>query len=185
MHASFSNYFMAGYVAGEVNIGNKNAFSVEYPVYITGKNVKIESGHIRRYSRISSISNYRGTKYNPSLVIGRNANIGLNNHIGCINSVFIGENFLSGANCLIIDHSHGNGSADELHIAPNDRPLISSGVIRIGNNVHIGENVIILPNTNIGDNVIIGAGAVVTKDIPSNSVAVGNPARIIKTIKTK
>ncbi len=51
----------------------------------------------------------------------------------------------------------------------------------IGNNVYIGNNVIILPGVTIGNNVIIGAGAVVTKNIPDNSVAVGVPARVIKT----
>jgi acetyltransferase-like isoleucine patch superfamily enzyme len=53
--------------------------------------------------------------------------------------------------------------------------------ISIGNDVYIGNNVIILPGVNIGNNVIIGAGAVVSKDIPDNSVAVGVPARVIKT----
>ncbi len=54
--------------------------------------------------------------------------------------------------------------------------------IKIGNNVHIGINSIIMPGVVIGDNVVIGAGAVVTKDIPSNSVAAGVPARVIETI---
>lgn len=53
--------------------------------------------------------------------------------------------------------------------------------IVIGNNVYIGNNVIILPGVTIGNNVIIGAGAVVSKSIPDNSVAVGVPARVIKT----
>lgn len=53
--------------------------------------------------------------------------------------------------------------------------------ISIGNNVYIGNDVIILPGVTIGDNVIIGAGAVVSKNIPSDSVAVGVPARVIKT----
>lgn len=53
--------------------------------------------------------------------------------------------------------------------------------IIVGDNVYIGNNVIILPGVIIGDNVIIGAGAVVTHDIPNNSVAVGVPARVIKT----
>lgn len=56
------------------------------------------------------------------------------------------------------------------------------GRIRIGNNVHIGWNSIIMPNVNIGSNVIIGIGSVVTHDIPSNSVAVGVPARVIRSI---
>ena len=53
--------------------------------------------------------------------------------------------------------------------------------IIVGDNVYIGNNVIILPGVIIGNNVIIGAGAVVAKDIPDNSVAVGVPARVIKT----
>lgn len=54
--------------------------------------------------------------------------------------------------------------------------------ISIGNNVYIGINCTILPGVTIGDNVIIGAGSVVTKDIPSNSVAAGVPAKVIKPI---
>ena len=53
--------------------------------------------------------------------------------------------------------------------------------ITIGDNVHIGWNAIIMPNVHIGNNVVIGAGAVVTKDIPDNSVAVGVPAHVIQT----
>ena len=53
--------------------------------------------------------------------------------------------------------------------------------ITVGDDVYIGNNVIILPGVTIGDKVVIGAGAVVSRDIPSNSVAVGVPARVIKT----
>ena len=53
--------------------------------------------------------------------------------------------------------------------------------ITVGSEVYIGNNVIIMPGVNIGNKVIIGAGAIVTKDIPDNSVAVGVPARVIKT----
>ena len=55
------------------------------------------------------------------------------------------------------------------------------GPIKIGNNVHIGWNAIIMPNVTIGDNCVIGAGAIVTKNIPSNSVAVGVPAKVIES----
>lgn len=53
--------------------------------------------------------------------------------------------------------------------------------IVLGDNVYVGNNVLFLPGVHVGSNVIIGAGAVVTKDIPDNSVAVGVPARVIKT----
>ena len=55
----------------------------------------------------------------------------------------------------------------------------------IGNNVEVGANSIIIGDIIIGDNVIIGAGSVVTKNIPGNCVAVGNPARILRTISKK
>lgn len=55
------------------------------------------------------------------------------------------------------------------------------GKVKIGDNVFVGYQSIILPNVRIGNNVVIGAGSVVTKDIPDNSVAVGNPCRIIGT----
>ena len=54
--------------------------------------------------------------------------------------------------------------------------------ITVGNNVWIGGSVVILPGVTIGDNVVIGAGSVVTKDIPDNSVAAGNPCRVIRAI---
>ena len=57
------------------------------------------------------------------------------------------------------------------------------GRIVVGNNVHIGTNAIIMPNVTIGNNCIIGCGAIVTKDIPDNSIAVGVPARVIETIE--
>lgn len=74
-------------------------------------------------------------------------------------------------NCILLTHD-----------ASTKRALGKSriGIISIGDNCFIGWGSIILPNVVIGDNCIIGAGAVVSKDIPSNSVVVGNPCRIIK-----
>ena len=55
------------------------------------------------------------------------------------------------------------------------------GRIEIGDDVFVGANAVILPNVKIGNRVIVGAGAIVTKDIPDNSVVVGNPARVVCT----
>ena len=57
------------------------------------------------------------------------------------------------------------------------------GKIRVGNNVHIGTNALIMPGVTIGNNCIIGCGAIVTKSIPDNSIAVGIPARVIETVE--
>ncbi len=54
--------------------------------------------------------------------------------------------------------------------------------IKIGNNVWIGGNVVVLPGVTIGDNTVIGAGSIVVKDIPANVVAVGNPCKVIKEL---
>ena len=56
------------------------------------------------------------------------------------------------------------------------------GKIIVGNNVHIGVDAIVLPGVTIGDGSVIGAGSVVTKDIPANSLAVGNPCHVIRRI---
>ena len=63
--------------------------------------------------------------------------------------------------------------------------VLDEARVTIGDNVWIGGSVTILPGVTIGDNVTIGAGSVVTKDIPSNSIAVGNPCKVIKCIDDK
>jgi acetyltransferase-like isoleucine patch superfamily enzyme len=70
----------------------------------------------------------------------------------------------------------------EASIPPVKRTLKSKGEVKIGNNVWIGDKATILGGVTIGDNVIIGANSVVTHDVPSNCVAAGNPAKIIKKI---
>lgn len=64
----------------------------------------------------------------------------------------------------------------------SEKGLEYAKTIKVGNNVWIGGNVVVLPGVTIGDNVLIGAGSVVNKDIQSNSVAIGNPCKVIKSI---
>lgn len=74
--------------------------------------------------------------------------------------------------------THDGGTLLYRHLIPD---LEITKPITIGNDVYIGNNVILLPGVTVGNNVIIGAGAVVSKDIPDNSVAAGVPAKVIKT----
>ena len=120
---------------------------------------------------------------NPSLRIGTNCRIGDYVHIVALNNVEIGSNVLMASKIFISDTSHGEyNDLDELSkpsIPPNDRPLISKKV-KIGDNVWIGENVVILAGVTIGDGCILGANSVITKSIEKNSIVGGIPATILK-----
>lgn len=87
------------------------------------------------------------------------------------NGIIFGNNVRIAPGCTIISSNHD---------PENYSKHIKCGPIRIGNNVWLGANAVILPTVQIGDNVVIGAGSVVTTDIPPNSIAVGNPCRVIK-----
>lgn len=90
--------------------------------------------------------------------------------------VKFGNNVFIGPNCGIYTASHPIDSKERNTGLEHAKP------INIGNNVWIGGNVCILPGVTIGDNCVIGAGSVVTKDIPSNKIAIGNPCKIYKEI---
>ena len=111
-------------------------------------------------------------------------------------NIEIGENFYSNHNLVILDTTTVK-FGDNVMLGPNcglytaghpeNVEIRNSGLeyakpITIGNNVWIGGNVVILPGVTIGDNSIIGAGSVVTKDIPSNVIAVGNPCKVKRKI---
>ena len=73
-------------------------------------------------------------------------------------------------------------SIEELCVHPSHRAPFSKGPVRIDDFVWIGDKVTICPNVTIGKGAIVGANSVVTQDVPSYSVAVGSPVRIIKTV---
>ena len=118
---------------------------------------------------------------NPEIVIGKNCNIGDDCNIQSCNSVRLGNGVRLGRKVMINDTSHGDFVREQLDTQPNLRPLHSKGSIVIEDNVWIGEMVCILANVHIGRGSVIGAGAVVTKDIPPYSLAVGSPAKVIKS----
>lgn len=108
----------------------------------------------------------------------------------------VGENFFANYNCTIIDVAKVK-IGDNYQLAPNvsiytaghpvhpdsRNSLYEYGIgVTIGDNVWIGGNTVILPGVHIGSNTVIGAGSVVTKDIPDWVIAAGNPCRVIRKI---
>ena len=108
-------------------------------------------------------------------------------------NIEIGDDFYANVNLVILDGAIGSHvfiapnvglytAGHPLNIAKRNAGLEYAYPITIGNNVWIGAGVSVLPNVVIGDNCVIGAGSVVTHSIPPNSLAVGNPCRVIRTL---
>ncbi len=112
--------------------------------------------------------------YSKNISIGKGSCPGLSgsNYIQARNGIIIGDNFRLGPNSSIISSNHELEDYDKW---TKTNPII------IGDNVWVGSNVFIGAGVEIGNNVVIGAGSVVTKSIPSDSIAVGSPCKVIKS----
>lgn len=137
---------------------------------------------IQGHSVLGCWERYGGQQFTPSITIGSHCCIGEYNHITACNKITIGDGLLTGRFVYIGDNAHGGLSLEEASVPPFSRRLKSKGEVKIGNNVWIGDKATILAGVTIGDNVIIAANAVVTKDILSNTVVAGVPARVVKTL---
>lgn len=140
--------------------------------------------------RVTQLKNMLG-KVDETVTIEKNF------HCDNGKNIFLGTNFLANYNVTILDVNEVHIGNDVM-IGPNTlittvgHPISPKGrrkhlgvtsKVHIGNDVWIGGNVTILPGVTIGNNVVIGAGAVVNKDIPDNSLAVGVPAKVVKEIE--
>ena len=116
--------------------------------------------------------------FSAKVSLGSRSGIGINARINgrCV----IGDDVMMGTDCVIITRSHRHDRTD---IPMMDQGFEEERPVFIGNDVWLGDRVIILPGVHIGDGCIIGAGSVVTRDIPPYSVAAGIPAKVIKDRK--
>jgi len=118
---------------------------------------------------------------NPTLVVGNNT------HLGYLVTISVGERVEIGADCLIADRvfiadNHGHPLDPERRRQRQKVLPEEIKPIKIGNNVWIGYQSVILRGVTIGDNSIVGANSVVSKDVPANTVVAGNPAVIVRTL---
>lgn len=111
------------------------------------------------------------------LVIGNNSGIGSNSVIGRF--TVIGNNVMMGPRCKLYTRNH---SFERIDIPMNKQGMQEFKPIVIGNDVWIGDSVIILPGVHVGNGSIIGAGAVVTKDVPDYAIVGGNPAKVLESV---
>ncbi len=105
-------------------------------------------------------------------------NVYANFHLTCVDDthIYVGDNTMIGPNVTLVTAAHPVSPALREKAYQYNKP------VRIGKNCWLGANVTVLPGVQIGDNSVIGAGSVVTKDIPANVVAVGVPAKVLRPI---
>jgi maltose O-acetyltransferase len=114
--------------------------------------------------------------YGTFITVGARTFINYNLTALDVAPIIIGEDCQIGPNVQLLTPTH------PVEPQPRRDRLEAAKPITIGDNVWLGGGAIVLPGVTIGDNSVIGAGAVVTRDVPANSVAVGNPARVVREI---
>jgi len=110
-----------------------------------------------------------------SIIIGNKVFIGNSCEFNIRKSIVVGNNSLIGSGCRFIDHDHGT----QLNKLIRDQQG-SEKSIKIGNDVWIGSNVIVLKGVEIGDGAVVAAGSIVTKNVLPNSIVAGIPAKVIQ-----
>jgi len=130
-----------------------------------------------------------GKEYNDFCIISGAPKIGKDTWIGYFTLIDGSGGLEIGKHCSIASgvhiYTHDAIRWAVLNLKKDDKKgsHVDRAPVKIGNNVFIGANSVILKGVKIGNNVIIGASTVVNKDVPSNSIAVGNPARVIGKVK--
>jgi len=149
---------------------------------------------MKKYGKKSFIHPLASIRSHKRIIIGNNViinknviiwvesisfgdNIQINPNTCIYGRVIIGNNVMIAPNCMIAAGNHG--------IEVNNEPMIlqkctTKGPIRIGDDVWIASNSVLLDGIKIGSGAIVGAGSVVTKDVPPMAIVIGNPARVVR-----
>lgn len=176
---SFWGYLRLAIFVVRTKFVSSKARIIRFPIEIRGKKfiyfgTRLTTGKGCRFEVFSTKE--------KKLFFGNDVQLNDYVHISVMSRIDIGDNVLMASHIYISDNSHGFYGGKK-HSSPDIPPIkrdykISS--VFIGNNVWIGEGVVIMPGVRIGDGSVIGANSIVTKSIPANSIAVGQPAKVIK-----
>jgi carbonic anhydrase/acetyltransferase-like protein (isoleucine patch superfamily) len=169
-----------------VKIGERIRFN-GFPVIYRYRKSRIVIGHNCSFNSAKDSVLLGPIKPCTLITLNPDANINIGNYVGITGSIIvaaknieIGNNVIIGLNCSIYD--------TDFHDADPAKRLITSSFpsrpVMIKDNVFIGANCIILKGVTIGQNSSIGAGSVVVNDIPDNSIAIGNPCKVVIRKKT-
>lgn len=118
----------------------------------------------------------------PVIRIKDHVGIGMDSTISAVKSIVIEEYVFTARNVYISDHAH---KYDDINIPTSHQSVCSIAEVRIGAHTWLGQNSIVLPGVTIGRHCVIGANSVVNTDIPDYSVAVGAPAKVVKSYNSK
>ena len=115
------------------------------------------------------------TNCGKNIHLGQGVYINMNCQFQDQGGIYIGDETLIGHHATLVTLNHD--------LDPDRRSTVHPKPIHIGNRVWLGANVTVLPGVTIGDGAVIGAGSVVTRDVPPNTVAAGNPARVLREVR--
>jgi acetyltransferase-like isoleucine patch superfamily enzyme len=155
----------------------------QWPILRSGVRIRRRGGYIAvgkftRFEEGCRIAVISRKEKRASLIIGAFSTIGARTLINVTEQIIIGDHCLIAWDCDIMDTDFHRLREIDYRASP---PIAAP--VHIGNNVWIGTRCIILKGVTIGDNSVIAAGSVVTRDVPGNTLAGGNPARVIRRIK--
>lgn len=151
---------------------------IRRPLYLRGK----KSISIGKGMTIGHACRFDLDGRKKTLIIGENCEFGDGTHIVALREVVFGDNVLVASKVFVSDTNHGSYKGehqDAPDTAPNERRLVSQPV-RIGNNVWIGENAVVLAGSVIGDGCIVGANSLVNGVFGNNLMICGTPAKVVK-----